>query len=120
MQTEVWPMPPAATSTTEAQTDAAAEPAVPVRSASDEVAFRELREALLESQRVKFECELRLEEALLEAEKQRLQSIMELGRMQRALDADQAGMDQLARDLEATFETLALTLVELSLEREGV
>jgi len=27
-------------------------------------------------------------------------------------------MEQLARDLEGTFETLALTLVELSMERE--
>jgi len=112
--------PPAAAASVGAQTDPV--PVVPARSVEEDAAreqvVRELREALLNSQQGKFEIELRLEEALLEAEKQRLQSIMELGKMRRALDSDKDSMDLLARDLEATFETLALTLVELSLERE--
>jgi hypothetical protein len=81
-------------------------------------ALRDLKAKLVASEQGRFEADLRLEEALPEAEKQRLQSVMELSKMRRNLASEKEGMEQLARDLEETFETLALTLVELSMERE--
>ena len=70
----------------------------------------ELQALLIASEQGRFEADLRLEEVLLEAEKQRLQGLLEVGQLRRAMDAERDNMDQLARDLEGTFETLALTL----------
>lgn len=76
----------------------------------ERVVIAELRELLIASEQGRFEADLRLEEVLLEAEKQRLQGLLEVGKLRRAMEVDRDNMDQLARDLEGTFETLALSL----------
>lgn len=113
MQTEPLPaVPVTATATSETQTQA------------DDVRPNEellrLRHSLLQSQQDQLEAALLLEEARLATDKQRAQFAFELGNARRTLEGDKESMDHLARDLEATFETLALTLIELSLEKEKI
>jgi hypothetical protein len=113
MQTEPLPaVPVTATATSETQTQA------------DDVRPNEellrLRHSLLQSQQGQLEAALLLEEARLATDKQRAQFAFELGNARRTLEGDKESMDHLARDLEATFETLALTLIELSLEKEKI
>ena len=118
MQTDAPTPVSAPTTTTSVTVQTMATTSLEVVEAEHAEALRDLKAKLVASEQGRFEADLRLEEALLEAEKQRLQSVMELSKMRRNLASEKEGMEQLARDLEETFETLALTLVELSMERE--